>query len=128
MSSDDVKEYRRRVVDLEAEVERLRAVMADRLADYALFGRERDGDSTLTGDLAADMAAYAQRLKARAEAAEAKVAAASRWANRFAEFLESDCDPEDAVCHGFDVTDDGRCSLAADLDNLRAIIRGDRDV
>ena len=61
--------------ELRAEVERLTGVIADRLGEYALFGRSKDGDSTLTGDLAADMGAYAQRLKAQRDDAIARALA-----------------------------------------------------
>lgn len=54
----------------------------------------------------------------------ARLSAVSRIVGALEETVELDCDPVDGGCHDLDLTDDGRCSLVADLERIRAVIRG----
>ena len=55
--------------------------------------------------------------------AEAKLAELSRRIGILIEAVGLECDPADGGCHEFDLTDDGRCALLADLEELGAVIR-----
>lgn len=76
-----------------AEVERERDELREHLARDLSTALVADGHAgTLTGNLAADMAAYATRLKARAEQAEAALAAMKRGYNTAVEQVEAEMD------------------------------------
>lgn len=42
--------------------------------------------------------------------------------SRLSDYLEEECDPGEEVCHGHDLTDDGRCALLADLRDGLALV------
>lgn len=71
------------------------------------------------------MTQEAARQRVRGRRLEVATGDALRIATTLAETVESECQPEDDLCHGHDLYD-GECALLHDLNRLVSILGGVR--